>query len=161
MGLKDEHFFLIIPCFEAKCYWFIILWYTHNNLYLGADFIFYLSLVTFCLVATVTFSCVSMVTFSCIVTVTFRCVSTVTFSCVSMVTFSCIVTVTFRCVSTVTFSCVSMVTFSCVSKFTLHFVVFPWLQKQAGGTGGLCGRELPPIIYSSGAYLTVYFRWDE
>ena len=40
MGLKDEHFFVIIPCFEAKCYWFIILWYTHNNLYLGADFIF-------------------------------------------------------------------------------------------------------------------------
>ena len=32
-------------------------------------------------------------------------------------------------------------------------------QKEAGGTSGLCGNQLPSSIYSSGQYLTVCFRY--
>ena len=42
-----------------------------------------------------------------------------------------------------------------------HYLYFcgVYFQKQAGGNGGLCGNELPPVIYSTGPYLTIYFRW--
>ncbi|KAK2184081.1 hypothetical protein NP493_283g02021 [Ridgeia piscesae] len=30
--------------------------------------------------------------------------------------------------------------------------------QPVAGTGGVCGNKLPPILYSSGPFLTVYFR---
>ncbi|XP_064640279.1 uncharacterized protein LOC135495495 [Lineus longissimus] len=33
-------------------------------------------------------------------------------------------------------------------------------MKEAGGNTGLCGQKIPPVMYSTGPYLTVYFRTD-
>lgn len=42
-----------------------------------------------------------------------------------------------------------------------HESVYYNAMEDAGGNGGICGKRLPPTLYSSGPVMTVHFRTDE